>query len=98
MKQNKYHFISVDLARYNYTPLLFIYVPKIRETHKFQAEMCPNFGHLSLTSSLTKYQYLQMKNSFATIVNEMSVLKLFQLSNGYFCSMPTASIKCKNLK
>ena len=42
--------------------------------------VCPNFGHTALTSSLTKYKFLQMKNSFATIVNESSVLKLFQLS------------------
>ena len=41
--------------------------------------VCPNFGHPALTSSFTKYKFLQVKNSFATIVNELSVLKLFQL-------------------
>ena len=40
---------------------------------------CPNFGH----PSFTKYKFLQVKNSFATIVNGLSGLKLFQLSNGY---------------
>ena len=44
--------------------------------------MCPNFGHPALTSSLPKYKILQTKNSFATIENGLSVLKLFQLSNG----------------
>ena len=37
----------------------------------------------ALTSSITQHKLLQLKNSFATIVNELSVLKLFQLSNGY---------------
>ena len=44
--------------------------------------MCPNFGHPALTSSFTKYIFLEVTNSFATLVNELSVLKLFQLSNG----------------
>ena len=44
--------------------------------------MCPNFRHPALTPSFTKYKFLQVKNSFATLVNELSVLKLFQLSNG----------------
>ena len=44
--------------------------------------MCPNFGHPALTPSFTKYEFVQMKNSFATLVKELSVLKLFQLSNG----------------
>ena len=44
---------------------------------------CPNFGYPTLTSSFTKYKFLQV-NTFATIVNELSVLKLFQLSNGEF--------------
>mgnify|MGYP000279282549 CR=1 FL=1 len=44
--------------------------------------VCPNFGHPALTPSFTKYKNFQMKNSFATLVNELSVLKLFQLSNG----------------
>ena len=30
----------------------------------------------------TKYKFLQVKNSFITILNGRSVLKLFQLSNG----------------
>ena len=44
--------------------------------------VCPYFGHPALTPSYTKYKFLQVKNSFATLVNELSVLKLFQLSNG----------------
>ena len=43
--------------------------------------VCPNFGHPALTPSFTKYNFLQVKTSYATIVNELSVLKLFQLSN-----------------
>ena len=46
--------------------------------------VCPNFGHPALTSSFTKYEFLQVKNSFATILNKLSVFKLFQLSNGDF--------------
>ena len=40
-----------------------------------------------------------MKNSFATIVNGLSVLNFFQLSNGdfYFRSMPTTPTKCVKL-
>ena len=45
--------------------------------------VCPNFRHPALASSLTKYKFLQqMKNSFETIVNGLSVLTWFQLSNG----------------
>ena len=38
-------------------------------------------SHIGLCS-LTKHKFLQLKNSFATIVNRLSVMKLFQLSNG----------------
>ena len=31
--------------------------------------MCPNSGHPSLTLSFTKYTFLRVKNSCATIVN-----------------------------
>ena len=41
----------------------------------------PNLGQSAQTSTFTKYEFLQVKNNFATIVNELSVLKLFQLSN-----------------
>ena len=41
----------------------------------------PNFGHPDKTSFFTKYKFLNVKNYFATIVNEPSVLNLFQLSN-----------------
>ena len=44
--------------------------------------MCPNFGHPALTALFTKYKFLQVKNSFAIIVNGSSVFKLLQLSNG----------------
>ena len=43
--------------------------------------VCPNFGHPAVTSC-TKQKYLQVKNSFALIVNVLTVLKLFQLLNG----------------
>ena len=36
----------------------------------------------ALTSSFTKYNFLQVKNSFAIILNGPSVLKLIQLANG----------------
>ena len=60
--------------------------------------VCPNFGHPALTSSFTKYKFLQMKNSFATIVNGLSVLKLFQLSNGDLCFSQHAYSICKERK
>ena len=42
----------------------------------------PNFGQPAQTSSSFKeLKRLQVKNSFATIVNGLSILKLFQLSN-----------------
>ena len=44
--------------------------------------MCPNFGHPALTLSFTIFNFLQVKKSFATILNGLSVLKSFQLSNG----------------
>ena len=44
--------------------------------------VCPDFGHHALTSSVTKYECQQVKNSFPTIVNGLLVLKLFKLSNG----------------
>ena len=31
--------------------------------------LCLNFGHSALTSSLAKYKFLHVKNSFATIMN-----------------------------
>ena len=43
--------------------------------------VCPNFGHPALTF-IHKIYFLKTKDSFATIVNGLSVLKLFQLSNG----------------
>ena len=44
--------------------------------------MCSNFGHPALTSSFTNSKLLQVKYSVVTIVNDVSVLKLFQLSDG----------------
>ena len=41
--------------------------------------VCPNFGHPDLTSSFIKFRFLHGKNSFALIVNGLSVLKLCQL-------------------
>ena len=42
--------------------------------------VCPNLGHPALTSSFTKYNFFQIKTSFATFVNDLSVLKLLQFS------------------
>ena len=45
--------------------------------------VCPNFGPCPITyTSFMKYKFLQVNNTFANIVNRLSVLKLFQLSNG----------------
>ena len=63
-------------------------------------------GLCALTSdTLSKLRHLQNlyfagENSFTTIVNKQSVLKLLQFSNGdlFSCSMPKASTKCKNLE
>ena len=43
---------------------------------------------------------MHLKNNFATILSGLSVIKLFQLSNGdiFFRSMPTVFTKCVNLK
>ena len=61
--------------------------------------VCPNFGHPPLTSSFTKLKISQVKNSLA-IVNDLSVLKSVQLSNGNlsFHRLPTAFSKCVNLE
>ena len=55
--------------------------------------VCPNFVFY-------KCKFLQVKISFATVMNELSVLKLFELSNGdlRFRSIPTGSRKCLNLE
>ena len=34
--------------------------------------VCPKFGHPTLTSLFTRYELLQVENSFATIVNGVS--------------------------
>ena len=44
------------------------------------------FGHTAKTSSFTKYDFLHVKNNFAKIVDGLSVLKMFKLSNGNFFS------------
>ena len=44
--------------------------------------VCPSFAHPALTSVFRKYKFLQVNNSFATIVNELKVLKFVLLSNG----------------
>ena len=38
--------------------------------------VCPNFGHPVRTSTFTKYEFLQVKNSLATIENDYNVRKL----------------------
>ena len=64
-------------------------------------------GYNALTSDtlpqtllFTKYIFLQVKNNFATIMNELPVLILFQLLNIdlLFCSLSTASTKCVDLE
>ena len=44
--------------------------------------VCPNFGHPVLTLLSIKYKFLQVRNSFATIVNRLSVLTFVQFSKG----------------
>ena len=51
--------------------------------------VCTNFGHPALISTFTKYKFLQVKNIFATIVNRLSVMKLFQFSNVDFLNLVT---------
>ena len=44
--------------------------------------VCPNFRHYALTPSFTKYKFLQVKNSFATLVNEFfsfEIVSAFEL-------------------
>ena len=48
---------------------------------KVSMVVCPNFGHPVLTSSYKKYNVFADKKGFATLVNGLSVSKLFQLSN-----------------
>ena len=48
--------------------------------------VCPNFGNSALTA-IYEMIVLQLKNSFATLANGLSVLKLFQFLNG---GMPEA--------
>ena len=43
--------------------------------------VCPNFGQTALTSAFIKNEFLQVKNSFATIEYRLSVLNLFQPLN-----------------
>ena len=50
---------------------------------------CSNFGLPALTSSFSKYNFLQVKNSFATTVKGLSVGVLI---------MSTASTKRVNLE
>ena len=65
----------------NYKQFVCLNIMKICEISMYRV-VCPNFGHPALTSSFTKYKFLQVKRSFATLMNELSVLKLFQFSNG----------------
>ena len=60
--------------------------------------MCPNVGHSAPTSSFPKYVFLQVKNSFVTIVNGLTVWNCFnfRMVIYYFISMPTASTKWVN--
>ena len=61
--------------------------------------VCPNIGHAALTASFAKKsKFLQVKNSFATIVNELSILILFRLLNGDLLFSQYASTKCVNLE
>ena len=57
------------------------YCPEGRSIWQMTRVVWANFGHLALTT-FTKKRFLLVKNIFATIVNVLSVLKLFQLPNG----------------
>ena len=57
--------------------------------------VCPNFRHPALSSSFTKCEYLQEKNSFAAIVNGLSVFSFRSLIFFVACLQFT---KCLNLK
>ena len=68
---------------------------------------CPKFGYpVQCSDTLFKVltftcQILHAKNNFATIVNEQSVLKLFQLSNGDFflaCQQHLQTFGCVIIK
>ena len=37
--------------------------------------VCPNFGRPAQTSSVTKFKFLQMKNSFSSNANELSAFE-----------------------
>jgi len=50
---------------------------------KFGRTPCPKFGHLPV--KFKSYFFVQ-ENKFANIMNGLSSLKLFQLSNGDFIS------------
>ena len=60
--------------------------------------LCPNFGQPALSSSFTKYRFLLAKNNSAMIVNRLSVLQLFQLSNGDKIFPSTVFSRCVNLE
>ena len=62
--------------------MMYFYLFVFLSTIVSNKVVCPNFKHAALTSSFTKYKLLQMKDSFATNVNELY----------------TASTKCVNLE
>ena len=66
--------------------VIFVRLSKVISYKQYRGTrvVCPIFGHPALTSSFTKYNIIQVKNNFLTILNGPSVLKLFQLSNGDF--------------
>ena len=96
-RENHWLMVSFEkfwwLQRYNFKYNMILTINSIKYSLSFSTDhafpssfvtrvVCPNFGHSDLTSSFTKYKCLLVKNSFATIVNGLLVLKLFQLSNG----------------
>ena len=59
-------------------------IPNLGHGVQFQGMLhySENFGRPALTQQLTKYNFMHVKDSFATIVNGPSVLKLCQILNG----------------
>ena len=58
--------------------MVFIIIIMVIPATIYRVE-CPNFGHLALTSAFTKYNIFHI---VLRIVNGLSLLKLFHLSNG----------------
>ena len=69
--------------------------PLVGKANKYKVfrVVCPNVGNPALTSSFTKYKFLQEKNSFATIVN----LDCFEIVSAFECRLKYlfSNVTCK---